>query len=149
MRRRIVATCIALFVAATSLTACKSTGYSLRYEPSGAPLTGAGAESLAAKTDIAALAKTPTSDAPALRDKVLQDLRLKGSEGARIADLLTQGFPPKTAAVPALVRLSSVDGTSAVVVVEAFGDSGGTLTHRRLWVFALSSGALVRAASFQ
>jgi hypothetical protein len=143
--------CIAVIAVTISLSAvgCAPKPYALRYEPAGAPLTGMEAETLAASTDISALTKTTTADAPALRSIVLEDLRARDETGARAADLLTEGFPAQTEAVPVLVRISSVDGTAAVVVVEAFGDDDGTLTHRRLWVFVRETGAILRAASFR
>jgi hypothetical protein len=126
-----------------------ATPFQVRFEPNGAPLTAKAAEALASTTDISALSSVTTTDAPDLRATVLAELRSKGSDGARAADLLTVGFPARTASVPVLVRLCPVDGTSAVVVVEAYGDTGGKLTHRRLWVFARDTGALIRAASFK
>lgn len=134
---------------AVVLAGCTAQAPRLEYQGSGAPLTGKAAEELAAATDISSLADVTAEDAPALRADTLEELRSKGTEASRAADLLTTGFPEQTAAVPVLVRLSSVDGTSAVVVVEAFGDPDGKLTHRRLWVFALESGSIVRAASFR
>lgn len=123
--------------------------FRLIYVPSGAAISDIQAHRLASTTDISALASVTTTDAPALRDTVLRDLRTRGALGQRAADLLTQGFPARTAAVPALVRFCTVDGVSAVVVVEAFGDAHGTLTHRRLWIFDRSTGAIIGAASFR
>jgi ABC-type glycerol-3-phosphate transport system permease component len=136
---------------AFALVACtpRAVPFQVRFEPSGAALTAKAAEALASTTDIAALSSVTTTVAVALRATVLAELRAKGSDGARAADLLTIGFPARTASVPVLVRLCPVDGTSAVIVVEAYGDTGGRLTHRRLWIFARDSGALIRAASFK
>jgi len=149
MSRRRTTVVILATILVLALSACAAKPFALRYEPSGAALTSKAAEELAATTDISALSKTTADEAVDLRAEVLAQLRAKDEAGARAADLLTQGFPERTAAVPVLVRLSSVDGTSAVVVVEAFGDDDGTLTHRRLWVFSLESGAVLRAASFR
>ena len=137
-------------LASLALAACgrPATTPTLRFEAHGAPLTSTAAAALAASTDIAPLASVTSTDAPAVRTKMLGVLRAKGDAGARAADLLTKGFPASTASVPVLVRLCRVDGVDAVVVVEAFGDAGGTLTHRRLWIFDRTSGALLRAASF-
>lgn len=123
--------------------------YELRFETSGTPLTGPQAEQLAAGVDISALSSVTATDAVAMRAQVLTDLRTRGELGQRAADLLTVGFPERTSAVPVLVRASSVDGADAVVVVEAFGGAGESLTHRRLWVFDRTSGAVLRAASFR
>jgi hypothetical protein len=140
---------VALVTSALALAACGPTTLpGVRFEADGAPLTSAAAESLAASTDIRAFASVETSRAPALRAAALQELRANGEAGTRAAELLTVGFPPRTASVPLLVRLCKVDGVDAVVAVEAYGDAGGAITHRRLWIFDRTSGALLRAASF-
>jgi len=146
MRARLA---LAVLLSAVALAACGPvTGPSVRFEASGAPLTSAGAEKLAASTDIGALSRVTTAEAPSLRDEMLAQLRAEGAAGVRAAELLTAGFPERTASVPVLVRDCSVDGIAAVVVVEAYGDTGKTLTHRRLWVFDRATGAILRAASF-
>ena len=130
------------------LTGC-SGQFRARFETSGGPLDTAGAEQLARTTDISALSRVKADDAPALRDKVLSDLRTHGAKGELAATLLTTGFPVPTRSVPVLVRYSKVDDRDAVIVVEAFGDAGGRLTHRRLWVFDADTGAIIAAASFR
>jgi hypothetical protein len=140
---------LAAVIALALVAGCAAKPYEVAFQDKGAALTGKAAEELAAGSDVGPLAKVKVSDAASMRSEVLEQLRAKGESGAKAATLLTEGFPPDTAAVPLLVRYSSVDGTSAVVVVEAFGDSGGTLVHRRLWVFAVQSGSVVRAASFR
>jgi hypothetical protein len=120
-----------------------------RFDPSGAALTTSAAERLARATDISALARVRATDAPALRDTVLRDLRTRGASGDRAATLLTAGFPERTLAVPVLVRVCPVDGRAAIVVVEAFGEAPGYLVHRRLWVFDAASGGILAAASFR
>jgi hypothetical protein len=131
------------------LSGCSRAPFKLRFEPTGSALTGPATEKLAASTDISSLASVTTTEAPAVRVTALNELRTMGPLGIRAADLLTIGFPARTAAVPVLVRICAVDGTDCVLVVEAFGDPGGTLTHRRLWVFDRATGAVVRAASFR
>ncbi len=139
----------AIVVSALVLAACGPAALPhVRLETAGAALTAASAETLAATTDIRAFASVETSRAPALREAALQELRSSGAEGARAAELLTAGFPAETASVPVLVRFCQVDGVDAVVAAEAYGDAGGMITHRRLWVFDPASGALLRAASF-
>lgn len=140
---------LSIFVGLTAFVSGCGPRYSLRFETSGAPLTGPQAEQLASSTDISALASVTASDAVPMRTQVLADLRTRGDLGQRAADLLTTGFPDRTAAVPVLVRASTVDGADAVLVVEAFSSDGSNLTHRRLWVFDRSSGAVIRAASFR
>jgi hypothetical protein len=84
-----------------------------------------------------------------MRTTVLTQLRSQGAFGVRAADLLTIGFPAQTASVPVLVRGCAVDGVDAVLVVEAWGSSGGMLVHRRLWVFDRAKGTVIRASSFR
>lgn len=140
---------MAVLMVSLAVTACAPHRFALVVEDPGAALTAKSAEALAASTDISALANVPAADAPAMRTRTLAELRSKGADGARAADDLTAGFPAKTAAVPVLVRFCSVDGTPAIVVVEAFGQTGGDLTHRRLWVFDRATGTVIRAASFR
>lgn len=140
---------IAILIGLSALAAGCSPRYALRFETTGAPLTGPQAEALASTTDIRALASITATDAIGMRAQVLADLRTRGDLGQRVADLLTVGFPESTSAVPVLVRASTVDGIDAVIVVEAFGSEGENLTHRRLWVFDRVSGAVLRAASFR
>lgn len=121
----------------------------VRFERSAASLTAAEAERLASTTDISSVGDVSVTEAPALRAEMLTQLRAEGAVGERAAHLLTVGFPAATASVPVLVRAGPFEGTSAVIVVEAFGDAGGKLTHRRLWVFDTASGDVVRAASFR
>ncbi|HEY5517505.1 MAG TPA: hypothetical protein VIL15_04480 [Coriobacteriia bacterium] len=139
----------ALVLSALVVAACGSAAApTVRLETAAAPLTSAAAERLAASTDISALSAVASTDAPALRDDMLAQLRTEGAVGTRAAELLTTGFPKRTASVPVVVRECTVDGVDAVVVVEAYGDAGKTLTHRRLWVFDRTTGAILRAASF-
>ena len=132
------------------LAACTrpATSPTVRFESGGAALTSKEAEALAASTDITAFASVTSAEAPALRTAMLGQLRAKGDAGVRAAQALTTGFPVSTPSVPVLVQLRPVDGVDAIVVVEAYGDTGGTLTHRRLWIFNRATGALLRAASF-
>lgn len=139
-----------IVLTAVLLVACgRPAAPSVTFEAKGAPLNAMEAEKLAAATDIAAVADITTDEAPALRTAMLRKLRAEGADGERAVQLLTAGFPAGTASVPVLVRICSFEGTSAVVVVEAFGDVGGKLTHRRLWVFDAAAGSVIRAASFR
>ena len=147
MRTRLVFVAV---LAALLLSACgRTTTPHVRFEPKGTSLTALEAETLAATTDITSVTNVGASEAPELRTVMLGELRGKGPAGAHAAQLLTTGFPTSTASVPVLVRICSFEDTSAVVVVEAFGDPGGKLTHRRLWVFASASDSVIRAASFR
>ncbi len=149
MRARLVL--IALFASlALALAGCgrPAAPLTVRFESQDASITAKAAEALAATTDISAFASVTSTDAPALRSAMLAQLRAKGGAGPRAAELLTTGFPAHTPSVPVLVQVRPVDGVDAIVVVEAYGDTGGTLTHRRLWVFNRATGGMMRAASF-
>jgi hypothetical protein len=137
-----------LLVGSLIVTAC-SGQVQATLEPEGAPLDLAAVEQLARATDISSVSSIDVADAPDIRDEVLRDLRTRGAVGDRAATLLTRGFPPRTAAIPVLVRASLVDGSAALIVVEASGDPTGRLIHRRLWVFDATSGAVVHAAAFK
>lgn len=126
-----------------------TTAYRLTVVPSGGDLNALTADALATSTDISALASVTTTEAPAMRTTALEQLRTQGAFGQRAADLLTIGFPERTASVPVLVRGSKFNGVDSIVVVEAWGSAGGRLLHRRLWVFARVSGEMLRAASFR
>lgn len=144
-RNILIAVVLAVALAAT---AC-SGRVQATLEPDGAPLDMAAVEQLARTTDISSVSSIAVADAPRIRDEVLRDLRTRGTVGDRAATLLTQGFPTRTEAVPVLVRASLVDGSKALIVVEASGGATGRLIYRRLWVFDLSSGAVLRASSFR
>lgn len=139
---------ILVLAAAIALAGC-SRSFQVTFEPNGAPLDAAGAESLARGLDISALSSFDSASAPTERQTVLKDLRLRGQAGDRAATLLTEGFPPDTPSVPVLVRISPFGGRQALVVVEAYGDASGPLAHRRLWVFDLETGAVLDAASYK
>lgn len=129
------------------------TGCAHPFEPSlvttRATLSVKSAETIAATADISALSGAKAADAARERQSVLQRLRSRGALGTRAAELLTAGFPGDTPAIPVLVRACDMNGTDAILIVEAFGDAGGALVHRRLWVFDRSTGALLRATSIR
>lgn len=119
------------------------------YRPDGGSMTFLEAEDLARATDVSGVADVKLADAPAKRTEVLTSLRTKGADGVRAAELLTEGFPVPNSAVPVLVMIAKVDGVRSLVAVEAYKGSDGTLSRRRLWVFDLKTGAVVRSATFR
>ena len=141
-------TLLASFALAVALAGCAAS-FHVRVEPNGSALDPIAADSLASSTDISSVASVPTTEAPDMRTRVLEQLRTQGVFGQRAADLLTIGFPERTASVPVLVRGAKFSGTDAIIVVEAWGSTGGKLVHRRLWVFDRATGAMLRAASFR
>ena len=131
-----------------SLTACGQPA-PVSFEPSGRARTSAEVEAAAQTADLSSVAKIDVAHAAERRSQVLIWLRTQNATGKRAASLLTQGFPTQTAAVPVIVAVAPVDGVRSLIVVEASGDSSGLLRHRRLWVFDLASGRLLRSASYR
>ncbi len=95
------------------------------------------------------LASVPTSEAPAIRQKRLVDLRGHGPDARALADALTDQFPTDHAAVPMLIEGASVDGRDVWVVVEAWGERDAYLAHRRLWLIDRVSYEIVSSLSFR
>lgn len=87
------------------------------------------------RADASAYVGKPVSDAVELRHDALVSLRKRGGDAAAAADLITRTFPADTRSVPVYVERAAVDGTSALVVVEATGPKNGTLNAKRMWVF--------------
>jgi hypothetical protein len=116
--------------------------------PDGAPQTMGQVERNAQNVDASPAQKISPEDAPDARYDVLVWLRQRGADGERAATLLTQGFPARTAAVPVRIEIAQVDGVRSLIVVESAGGSSGARRYRRLWVFEMDSGQLVRSASF-
>jgi hypothetical protein len=134
---------------ASALVAAGCCAGTLVFEPNGAPLDMAGAEQLARTADLGPASGIDVGQAPEARTRVLTDLRTRGATGDLAASLLTRGFPERTAAIPVLVRACTVDGRSAIIVVEAYGGATGALTRRRMWIFDAKSGEIIRASSYQ
>ncbi len=107
------------------------------------------AEQSARSVSLGSVAGSSADSAPAARQKALASLRRQGSEGQKIADLLTKGFPATTRAVPVHVEAATVDGRPAYIVVEASGPAGGTLETRRVWVFDGEKGTVLGSAAFR
>ena len=121
----------------------------LSFDPSGPTMTATEADALAQGADIGSFERLPSEDAERERATALAELRTKGAKGEEAARLLTEGFPSAVRSVPVIVRYCTFESTAAVVVVEAFGDEGSTLRHRRLWVFRRVDGSVMRASSFR
>ena len=119
------------------------------YRPDSGSMTFLEAQDLARAADISGVADLALEDAPARRTEVLTSLRTKGADGKRAAELLTEGFPVRNAAVPVLIVFADVDGVRSLVAVEAYKGADGKLSRRRLWVFDLKTGAIGRSATFR
>lgn len=84
-------------------------------------------------------------DASSARTKALTDLRSKGNDAARAADLITDTFPSDTAGVPFYVEIASYESTPCVVLLESIGRPGQDLTDTRLWVLGNDGEVLLSA----
>jgi hypothetical protein len=142
-----VARATALLMTALVLASCTARS-GVVFEPAAAPMTMKQVEQKARSVSLDAAASLDKTNAAAAREKVLVDLRTRGTEGQRAATLLTKGFPQDTPSVPVWVGVSEVDGIRSIVAVEAYPDKTGKLVWRRLWVFDMDSGAVRLAASF-
>jgi hypothetical protein len=98
---------------------------------------------LIGKVGDSGLAAVPVDEASKRRHDALAALRSRGKNAADAAKLITEVFPADTAAVPYYVEIASYEGTSAVVVLEAVGPKGGTLSDSRAWVVSRSGDVLI------
>jgi hypothetical protein len=145
---RSCATPFALAAVALLLAACTS-GSRPAWVPEGGALTAKQVDELSATADLSGVSGVDIEHAPDVRTDALVWLRGRGGDGDRAASLLTQGFPDRTAAVPVLVEIAEVDGVRSLIAVEAAGGKDGKLSVRRLWLFELESGKLLRSGTFQ
>lgn len=148
LRRRALA--FALPLAALSLAALLvacAPRVALSYLPEGGSYTAADVGQVLDRSELARAAKVPTDEAPALRQQALASLRRHGEDAAALADTLTRDFPADAASVPLVVERATFEGKPAWVVAEVWGDAGGTLSHRRLWVFSYDDRAVIAAQS--
>lgn len=144
MRRRL--TLCFVLLAMVSVAACASPSR-VNFIPEGGSYT---AESIASALDASEpgrTAKVETAEAPSVRQESLADLRTNGDDAAALADVLTSEFPTDVAAVPYTVEKGTYEGEPAWIVYEAWGDAGGSLSYRRIWVFAYDDKAVLAAHS--
>ncbi len=130
--RNLALSVFVLGVMATGVVGCASRGPVWVSEQSA--YTTKTVETVFDAADTSQLTDQPTEDAAALRHDALAALRKSGADASGVADMLTRTFEPETRGVPVYVELASVDGTTAVIVVEATGPKSGTLDSKRLWV---------------
>lgn len=138
---RIVLVLAVVMTAALLTAACAPKGP--KYVDAGVQYNRNSVLTLMDSADISSLASTPASDAPELRRTALNQLRARSESAAVASDLLATTFPVDTRGVPVYVERASVDGTPAVVVVEAAGPRGGKLTTKRLWAIDLKGDVIV------
>jgi len=145
MLRRLALLLLLIFVLA--LTGACATRAHLQFIPEGGTYTAESLPVALETSDAGPTAKIATGDASAVRQQVLADLRTNGDEAGVLADVLTAEFPPGVAAVPYTVEKGAYEGEPAWIVFEAWGEPGGTLSYRRIWVFAAADKAVMAAHS--
>lgn len=119
------------------------------YMPEGGSYTLAEAGDVARSVDVTPLEKVTSEEVSDTRQEYLTDLRGHGADASLVADALTRDFPLDTAAVPLLVEAAEVDGHQVWLIVEAWAEDGGTLSHRRLWLLDRDTLDLVDSMSFR
>lgn len=121
----------------------------LEYIPSGGTYTLDEVQRSASGVALDGVDHISTSDAPAARAKRMLELRAEGSDASALADALTRDFPSDTAAVPIRIERATVDGSKVWIVIEAWGDQDGTLSHRRLWLLDQATLQVTGSSSFR
>ena len=97
--------------------------------------------------DLGSIAGLSAEEAPKARQEALASLRLHGDDASALADSLTREFPVDVASVPVIVERGEYEGAPAWIVVEAWGDTGEQLAHRRVWVFSFDTRDVIAARS--
>lgn len=136
---------VVLAVLAVLLTGCTSDAP--EFVDAGKTYTQPQLQERLASIDTESLKQTPVLQASTLRSKSLAALRGEGETAAAAATLITKSFPSGTAAVPVYVEKATYTGDTALVIVEAYGPSTGTLDRKRLWVISADGQVLFSAAS--
>lgn len=136
-----------LVVVGMALIGCSTTTF--KYVPEGAQYTLADVEELASGTPLGSAADIDTADANAVRQERLTELRGYGDVERALADALTRDFPAEHAAVPLRIEAGTVDGKDAWIIIEAWGEKGAKLAHKRLWVLDRATYAVIGSSSFR
>jgi len=137
---------VAWLATLTLLAAC-SQQVVVTYVPEGGAYGADDVAALLESADLGPAVNLTTEEAPAARQEALASLRLHGADAAALADSLTSEFPPDVAAVPVIVEHGTYEGTPAWIVIEAWGDAGGKLVNRRIWVFSYGTREVITAQS--
>jgi hypothetical protein len=135
-------------LAVLAVTACGSRHY-VTYIPEGGSYASGDLAGLLENADAGPAARVKADAAASARQEALASLRGKDDELTALVDMLTAEFPADVAAVPFLVERATVDGETAWIVLETWGEPGEELSHRRLWVFSASDLAVVAAQSLR
>lgn len=135
MRRFHMASLTAAAVALVfALAGCSGTG--ITYVDDGGAYTRASALQLVTDASSGELEQTATEKSQELRSDALSALRNKGEAASQAATLITSTLPQDSRSVPFYVERASYEGTDAVLLIEAIGRDGSTLSDKRLWVLS-------------
>lgn len=93
------------------------------------------------------LAGAPVAEASELRHEALVELRSRGDESAELAEFVTVSLADTGRSVLYYGEAAFVQGSSAWVLLEAWGAEGGTLDSTRLWVFDRANGAVLYSST--
>jgi hypothetical protein len=145
MTRRLLACLTALVLSASALS-CASAARAA-FTPDGGSYGADDLTQLLQDADLSAFSDIPTDDAAETRTRILASLRQEGDDAAALADTLTSDFPTDITSVPAIVERGTYEGEQAWIVIESWGEPGGTLAYRRIWVFSYDERAVVAATS--
>ena len=141
---------LALAIAAALLVAgCTTPPALTKVVDTGASYTVSQAEQMGDATPLGKTASLTKAQGPAERQRALTQLRRSGPDGVRTADLLTRVFPASMSSVPVRIEHAQVDGSDALVVVEAAPGKSGTLTTRLVWILAYGDGRVLDSASYR
>lgn len=143
--RRLTLLCLTI-LATLTLQACASASH-VDFIPEGPSYTALTLAQALQDSDAGAASDVTVEDASAVRQKALANLRAHGTDAASLADALTSEFPTDVAAVPFRVEKGSYEGEPAWIVFEAWGEPGGNLGYRRVWVFSLERQEILAARS--
>lgn len=136
---------VVVLAAAMTLSACSQS--KVAYVDTDASYTSTQLQSLLARTGLGSVGDESASKATELRHEALVQLRSQGTAQSVAADTITKAFPTTIASVPVHVERADFDGAESLIIVEAWGDSRGRLSSKRLWVIGAKSGEILYSAS--
>lgn len=145
MRRASRGLAVMVLVAALALSACSRTR--VAYVDADAHYTTQQLQALLNQTSLGSVGDEPANRAPELRHEALVQLRSQGKAQSGAADVITKAFPAATASVPIYVERAEFDGAGSLILIEAWRDSRGRLSAKRLWVIDAESGEIRYSAS--
>lgn len=136
--------CVAVVISTTALvTLLAGCGQTMTYSDQGGTYASSDLDSLFDSIDTPDFMGRPTAEATDLRHDQLASLRSNGKNASTLATLLTKEFPGESRSVPYYAEEGTVDGTSAWIVLEAWGSESGAIERLRLWVFDRDTGSVL------